>query len=120
MRTDRHLFLSLLLSLAATGGTLQALPADGQQTPAKDEAARTDFYGDPLPPGAVARFGTRRFYVPWHVTDLRYTADGSALVVTSCPDSRLVPYHEYLHLMDAGRGTERRREKKKALPGIAR
>src|SRR5262249_32286673 len=41
-----------------------AAPADDPQAPAprgKDEPARTDLHGDPLPPGALARMGTTRW-----------------------------------------------------------
>src|SRR5262245_500858 len=57
---------------AQDGGRAQVANAPPQQAP------RTDYHGDPLPPGAVARLGTVRWNHPlanW----LRYAADGKTL-----------------------------------------
>jgi WD40 repeat protein len=62
--------LALSIALMASPGT-QALP------PA--EAARLDAFGDPLPPGAIARIGTARLRVRGPAGAL-YSADGKLLV----------------------------------------
>src|SRR5262245_36106368 len=61
--------LSLPLALAF------ALTADAAGPPPR----RVDRYGDPLPPGSVARLGTLRFRGPlaWRIA---YTPDGKAIV----------------------------------------
>jgi RNA polymerase sigma factor (sigma-70 family) len=63
---------------AQTGATSDAAkpPAGGEQQ------SRTDFYGDPLPEGAVARLGSLRFYHGGRVENLLLSPDGK-LVVSS-------------------------------------
>ncbi|MGH7169830.1 MAG: sigma-70 family RNA polymerase sigma factor, partial [Gemmataceae bacterium] len=46
---------------------------------AKEEQPRTDRYGDPLPPGVVARFGTVRLRHPNWVNGVAFTPDGKTL-----------------------------------------
>jgi WD40 repeat protein len=63
---------SLSVGAQPSGGDAKA-PADtGKQ-------ARTDQYGDPLPPGAVARLGTTRFRDVW-IGSLAFTPDGRTLI----------------------------------------
>jgi WD40 repeat protein len=71
----RHLAASALLSatLAVAG-----LPAPLHRAAGKQEAARIDRYGDPLPKGAVARIGTLRFCQPFPTT-LAFSPDGKIL-----------------------------------------
>lgn len=59
-------------------------PADAATNPDaattnKDESARTDFLGDPLPPGAVARIGTVRLRHPETICRVAFTRDGKSL-----------------------------------------
>ena len=44
-----------------------------------DAPQRVDLNGDPLPPGALARLGTVRFYRPQPVADTGFTPDGQAV-----------------------------------------
>jgi WD40 repeat protein len=48
-----------------------------------DPPGRTDRFGDPLPPGAVARLGSTRLRHPGAVYDVAFGPDGSRLAVTS-------------------------------------
>src|SRR4051812_16430311 len=54
---------------------LTALPASAWP------AGPTDFYGDPLPDGAVARLGTTRFRVFGHDLTAALSADGNVVAV---------------------------------------
>jgi WD40 repeat protein len=57
--------------------------------PPSREPPHTDLYGDPLPDGAVARFGTTRWKHPGGVSDLVYSPDGKTLVSTGDRTVRL-------------------------------
>jgi WD40 repeat protein len=63
--------------------TLHAQSWDTRAIRAKAGPERVDRFGDPLPPGAVARLGSVRFRVGGEMTALRYTADGKTLLVCS-------------------------------------
>jgi WD40 repeat protein len=69
--------------------------ARGTERPLNKLLARTDRYGDPLPEGAVARLGTRRFRAPGEIMSLAYTPDGKTIAVAS---------HGGLFLFDAASG----------------
>jgi len=68
----------MTLSQDAPAGSLLALLApEGNEKRAR---AALDFYGDPLPPGAVSRLGTVRFRNADCCNSLDYTPDGKFLV----------------------------------------
>src|SRR5947208_2758487 len=67
--------LLVLLSLAFSPGR-----SPGPPPPAP---ARTDRYGDPLPPGAIARLGSIRWRVDGEQTSVRYAPDGKTLLVVT-------------------------------------
>ncbi len=50
--------------------------------PAKDEQVRKDRYGDPLPPGALARLGTLRMRHSNHTAEAVFTPDGKTVIVS--------------------------------------
>src|SRR5262249_59579450 len=87
----------LMLGVGASPAT--APPERGSaSTPGKP--GRVDRYGDPLPPGVVARLGTLR---------LRHDAEGQPVLLS--PDGRLVvtvlPGEGGVHLWEADTGTKR-------------
>jgi RNA polymerase sigma factor (sigma-70 family) len=55
-----------------------AIAKEAEQ-PRKESLARTDRYGDPLPPGAVARFGTVRLRHAGEVTGVAFAPDGKTI-----------------------------------------
>ncbi|HTF57467.1 MAG TPA: hypothetical protein VK661_09565, partial [Planctomycetota bacterium] len=51
------------------------------QDPPKAPEPKSDLYGDPLPPGAVARFGSLRFRHVEDVYAFAFLPDGKTLMV---------------------------------------
>src|SRR5262245_2802527 len=66
--------------------------------PEVDKPARTDWHGDPLPPGAVARIGTLRLYNGSQFSGLLYAPDGKTLISSGL--------HDTVHCWDAATGKE--------------
>ena len=56
---------------------------DHQPKPERDEISRVELYGDPLPPGAIARLGTVRFRAPHEALALAFAPDGNTIAVAS-------------------------------------
>jgi RNA polymerase sigma factor (sigma-70 family) len=80
----------------ADKATAGAPPALGKNEPAakreppdagsrEPKAARTDRYGDPLPDGAVARFGTTRWRHGMHIFALAFSSDGKLIATAGAP-----------------------------------
>jgi RNA polymerase sigma factor (sigma-70 family) len=101
--------LVLMLSAAAAGAVALAtasakLPdaaAAGEAPPhVEGERSRTDVYGDPLPPGALARLGTSRFRHEEWVRALALSPDGHEVATAG---------GDVIHRWDPATGRERRR-----------
>lgn len=70
----------------------------------KQEAARVDQYGDPLPEGAVARLGTVRFRHGRFITALTYNTDGKRIASAG--------FDQTIRFWDSDTGKELRRFEK--------
>jgi WD40 repeat protein len=62
-------------------------------------APQTDKHGDPLPDGAIARFGSTRLRHPAPIEALAYSPDGK-LIASACPEFR----HKSIRLWNAATG----------------
>src|SRR5215831_9485829 len=87
--------LTLLLGLGILYG------GAGAEPPEEKPRRRTDFYGDPLPEGAIARCGTIRLRHSEHVHAIAFSPDGK-LMATGGGDS-------VIRLWDAASGELRGR-----------
>lgn len=96
----------------------ESLPSDaprdrGERQAAKEERPRTDRYGDPLPPGAVARLGTVRLRHPQWVNNVAFMPDGKTLISSG--------WEGTIRLWDVATGKELQRLESdgKAVNGLA-
>src|SRR5262245_53051153 len=83
---SRHFRLLLVLASLwlLTGPPVSAQPPAAKGTAGQGKApARVDLFGDPLPPGALARLGTLRFRLSGPVRDAALSADGTRVAVTN-------------------------------------
>jgi RNA polymerase sigma factor (sigma-70 family) len=70
----------------APEGLVQPDAGNGRRArPEGDTTARADRYGDPLPPGALARLGTVRFRHPGQIDALALSPDGKTLATGGYP-----------------------------------
>ncbi|HZY83981.1 MAG TPA: hypothetical protein VFE78_04070, partial [Gemmataceae bacterium] len=88
-------FLHLLLPCL----TFTALALPGRAEAPPDRPARVDRYGDPLPPGAVARLGTSRWRQPDQITVVALSRDGRLTAAVS--------FHRRIHLWETATGKRR-------------
>lgn len=105
---SRGLVFSLLVALAAC-----ASPSERSIAPAPTSLPRIDLYGDPLPQGAIARFGTIRLRHGTNVSALAFSPDGKTLATGG--------HDGFVRLWSTGTGLESRRLKtgSKDVHGVA-
>jgi WD40 repeat protein len=120
--------LVVTLSLVGVGATMVAYRAPGGQPQEagaerkkltdksdaerpvdQDKQVRLDRYGDPLPPGAITRFGTARFRHDGEACSLVFSPDGKILGARSC---------EGIILWDTRTGKHLRRLRVRARDGV--
>jgi RNA polymerase sigma factor (sigma-70 family) len=73
------LLLAGLLAVGAWAGRGGPAAPPADDPPARATAPPADLYGDPLPPGAVARMGTTAFHAPGSVRAAAFSPDGKYL-----------------------------------------
>src|SRR5262245_38356268 len=79
-RLRGYLCAMICVALVAAQPACGQLPGGRtQKPPESSKPARTDCYGDPLPPGAIARLGTMRLRHLIHANDVAFSPDGAVL-----------------------------------------
>jgi RNA polymerase sigma factor (sigma-70 family) len=122
LKAATALALTVGMFAAGLGLTSRVMPSGqgpppqgpGQPGPASDVQAPTDRFGDPLPPGAVARIGTVRFRHTGDIGQIAFSADGKVLAAADSSDA--------VYLWDAATGRELRRFEQATgglVPGVA-
>ena len=80
-RIHRVLLLAVSAAVTSVQVARAAQPAGFADAGPSDKLQRrTDLYGDSLPPGAIARMGTVRFWVPTPMCPITFAPDGKTLV----------------------------------------
>lgn len=102
--SPRPAFSSLLTCLALLIGSFA-----WSAPPEASDNQRTDRYGDPLPPGAIARMGSVLFYHDQAPSLLAFSPDGKILAVAGCADNSFRALHASIRLLDAATGRQLRR-----------
>ncbi len=106
VRVPRLILLPALLALLPACG-----PEPRDSTPpstTSPQKTRVDLYGDPLPPGAIARMGTARFRHEDSVNTIAFSPDGRLLISGTGLRETLYPSNA-VYLWDLATGRERYR-----------
>jgi hypothetical protein len=98
-----HTAIWLIAGLALLGPYPVAARADADApaAPGRKRTIRTDAYGDPLPPGAVARMGTLRFRADGPFEAIAYSPNGKLLAAAEASAGRI-------HVWDVASGEKLR------------
>ena len=113
MRSHRCLLFAAacLLGVCSAG---EGQPPDKSSQASSGKQARTDQYGDPLPEGALTRFGTVRFRYGGWVQAVTFSNDGKTILSAGA-----MRVQEGICAWDPSTGTEQRRLKLPREPGFS-